>query len=140
MRAGTRIPAHVVISVGPPVSHRQGKGGRVLRESLIQRESAGAQTLCLRSCHSLWIFDVEHRRFRRLPAAVSADIAPGPENWEPFVALHVDHATGAFRVTLNDERTRVLRSWLHDEPCPHCGAPGRYDDDAAHTGEILLHS
>ena len=47
----------------------------MLRESLTQRESAGAQTLCLRSCHSLWIFDVEHRRFRRLPGAVSADIA-----------------------------------------------------------------
>ena len=95
----------------------------------------------LESCHSLWIFDVEHRRFRRLPGAVSADIA-GPGNWEPFVALHVDPASGAFRVTLNEERTRVLRSWLHDEPCPHCGAPadGASDVGAAHTGEILLRS
>lgn len=110
------------------------------RQSLTQREAAGAQTLCLRSCHSLWIFDVEHRRFRRLPGAVSADIA-GPEDWEPFVALHVDPATGAFRVTLNEEHTRVLRSWLHDEPCPHCGAPAPdADPAAAHTGEILLHS
>ena len=112
----------------------------MLRESLTQREAAGAQTLCLRSCHSLWIFDVEHRRFRRLPGAVSADIA-GPEDWEPFVALHVNPATGAFRVTLNEERTRVLRSWLHDEPCPHCGAPAPdADPAAAHTGEILLRS
>jgi len=106
----------------------------LLRESLTQQESAGSQTLCLRSCHSLWIFDVEHRRFRRLPGAVSADI-PGGE-WEPFVALQIDHASGAFRITLNEERTRVLRSWLHDEPCRHC----QVDVDAAHTGEILLHS
>ena len=44
--------------------------------------------------------------------------------------------SGSFRVTLNQERTRVLRSWLHDDPCRHCQA----DPDAAHTGEILLHS
>jgi hypothetical protein len=107
----------------------------VLRESLTQRESAGAQTLCLRSCHSLWIFDVEHRRFRRLPGAVTADIA-GADNWEPFVALQIDPATGSFRVVLNEERTRVLRSWLHDEPCLHCGS----EPDRAQTGEIVLHS
>ena len=118
----------------------------MVRESLTQRESAGAQTLCLRSCHSLWIFDVEHRRFRRLPGAVSADIA-GPGVWEPFVGLHVDPGSGAFRVILNEERTRVLRSWLHDDPCPHCGPPpGDAGDgadesaDVAVTGEILLRS
>lgn len=105
----------------------------MLRESLTQRESAGAHTLCLRSCHSLWIFDVEHRRFRRLPGASSADIGGG--HWEPFVALQVDPGSGAFRVVLNEERTRVLRSWLHDEPCRHC-----QEDAAAHTGEIVLHS
>ena len=107
----------------------------MLRESLVQRESAGAQTLCLRSCHSLWIFDVEHRRFRRLPGAVTADIVAGSGDWQTFVALHIDPATGAFRVVLNEERTRVIRSWLHDEPCVHCGV-----DSSAQTGEILLHS
>ena len=113
----------------------------MLRESLTQRESAGTHTLCLRSCHSLWIFDVEHRRFRRLPGAVSADIA-GSAVWEPFVALHVDPATGAFRVTLNEERTRVLRSWLHDDPCRHCQPPEAAEDEGAgaRTGEILLRS
>lgn len=105
----------------------------MVRESLTQRESAGAQTLCLRSCHSLWIFDVEHRRFRRLPGALSADIAGGA--WEAFVALHIDPESGSFRVVLNPERTRVLRSWLHDEPCRHCD-----QNDAAHTGEIVLHA
>ena len=107
----------------------------MLRESLTQRESAGTQTLRLRSCHSLWIFDVEHRRFRRLPADVPADISGGAD-WQPFVALHVDPASGAFRVTLNQERTRIIRSWLHDEPCRHC----QQEPDAALTGEILLNS
>ena len=131
-------------------------GGPVLRESLTQRESAGTQTLCLRSCHSLWIFDVEHRRFRRLPGAVTADIAgagvehrrfrrlpgavtadiAGAETWERFVALQIDPETGSFRVVLNEDRTRVLRSWLHDEPCLHCGG----QPDTAQTGEIVLHS
>ncbi len=107
----------------------------MLRESLIQRESAGMQTLCLRSCHSLWIFDVEHRRFRRLPGAVTADIA-GAGDWQPFVALQIDPATGSFRVVLNEDHTRVLRSWLHDEPCVHCGG----EPDTAQTGEIVLRS
>ena len=107
----------------------------MLRESLTHRESAGAQTLCLRSCHSLWIFDVEHRRFRRLPGEVAADI-PAAGTWEPFVALQVDPASGAFRIILNEDRTRVLRSWLHDEPCRHCQSRL----DAAQTGEIVLHS
>ena len=123
----------------------------MLRESLTQRESAGTQTLCLRSCHSLWIFDVEHRRiqpgggdvrlvvehrrFRRLPGAVTADIA-GAGTWERFVALQIDPETGSFRIVLNEDRTRVLRSWLHDEPCLHCGG----QPDTAQTGEIVLHS
>ena len=102
-----------------------------MRASLTQRESAGTQTLRLRSCHSLWIFDVEHRRFRRLPADVAPDLAGGGD-WQPFVALEVDPETGSFRVILNDERTRVLRSWLHDEPCRHCRAA------PALTGEIIL--
>lgn len=103
-----------------------------MRASLTQRESAGTQTLCLRSCHSHWIFDVEHRRFRRLPADVPPDLAGG-DDWRLFVALEVDPETGSFRVILNQERTRVLRSWLHDEPCRHCGA-----SDPALTGEIVL--
>ncbi|HEU5449717.1 MAG TPA: hypothetical protein VFW57_11955 [Acidimicrobiia bacterium] len=107
----------------------------MLRESLTQRESAGTQTLCLRSCHSLWIFDVEHRRFRRLPGAVTADIA-GAGTWERFVALQIDPETGSFRIVLTEDRTRVLRSWLHDEPCLHCGG----QPDTAQTGEIVLHS
>jgi hypothetical protein len=106
-----------------------------MRASLTQRESAGTHTLRLRSCHSLWIFDVEHRRFERLPADVPADLAGGG-HWQPFVALEVDPESGSFRVILNQERTRVLRSWLHDEPCRHC----RSQADSALTGEILLHS
>lgn len=102
-----------------------------MRASLTQRESAGTQTLRLRSCHSLWIFDVEHRRFRRLPADVPPDLAGGGDS-QPFVSLEVDPESGSFRVILNEERTRALRSWLHDEPCDHCRAAD------ALTAEIIL--
>lgn len=103
-----------------------------MRASLTQRESAGTQTLRLRSCHSLWIFDIEHRRFRRLPVEMPPDLGGGAD-WQPFVALEVDPETGSFRVMLNEERTRMFRSWLHDEPCGHCGAV-----DTALTAEIVL--
>ena len=105
-----------------------------MRASLTQRETAGTQTLRLRSCHSLWIFDVEHRRFRRLPSEVAPDLAGGGD-WLPFEALEVEPDSGSFRVILNEQRTRVLRSWLHDAPCRHCGAV-----DADRTGEIVLHN
>ena len=90
----------------------------------------GMSVRVLESCHSLWIFEPERGRFRRVPRGTRLDM-PSPENeWTPYYRLELDASSGAFSVGLNPDDTRVLRSWLHVEPCRHCSAD--------HTGELSL--
>jgi len=87
------------------------------------------------SCHSIWLFDTERMRFRRVPKETSIDTPALERDWEPYYGLEISPDTGAFAVALNPSRTRLLRSWRHTESCEHC-APVTIDDDA--TGEVSL--
>lgn len=90
----------------------------------------GSDVRVLESCHSMWIFEPERGRFRRVPRGTRLDM-PSPENeWTSYYRLELDTSSGAFSVGLNPDDTRVLRSWLHVEPCRHCSAD--------HTGELSL--
>lgn len=83
-------------------------------------EVAGSAVRILESCHSIWIFEPARSRFRRVPKGTRLDM-PSPESdWAPYHRLEVEPSTGAFSVGLNEGGTRVLRSWLHIEPCRHC--------------------
>ncbi len=62
------------------------------------------------SAHSLWLFDTERMRYRRLPRGADADAPSLESDWEPFFALERDDDTGAFTVALNEERTRLIRA------------------------------
>ena len=82
----------------------------------------GMSVRVLESCHSLWIFEPERGRFRRVPRGTRLDM-PSPENeWTPYYRLELDASSGAFSVGLNPDDTRVLRSWLHVDPCRHCSS------------------
>ena len=90
----------------------------------------GSAVRVLESCHSLWIFEPDRGRFRRVPRGTRLDM-PSPENeWTPYYRLELDTSSGAFSVGLNPDDTRVLRSWLHVDPCRHCSAD--------QTGELPL--
>ena len=90
----------------------------------------GSPVRVLESCHSLWIFEPERGRFRRVPRGTRLDM-PSPENeWTPYYRLELDASSGAFSVGLNPDDTRVLRSWLHADPCRHCSTD--------QTGELSL--
>jgi hypothetical protein len=65
----------------------------------------------IESTHSIWLFDVERMRFRRVPKGTDADAPSLDSDWEPYFALDVDNETGAFTVALNEDRTRLLRAW-----------------------------
>jgi hypothetical protein len=66
------------------------------------------------SSHSIWLFDTERMRFRRLPKGADP-VAPSLESdWEPYFALDIDPETGSFSVALNEDRTRLLRSWREE--------------------------
>ena len=72
----------------------------------------------IESAHSVWLFDLERRRFRRLPPEVDPDAPALDSDWEPYFSLDLDDATGAFTVTLNEDGTRLLKAFrkpAHDE-------------------------
>jgi len=90
----------------------------------------GVTVRVLESCHSLWIFEPARGRFRRVPRGTRLDM-PSPQNeWTPYYRLELDASSGAFSVGLNEDDTRVLRSWLHVDPCRHCSGD--------QTGELSL--
>ena len=93
--------------------------------------TVGGMTIrVLESCHSLWMFEPARRRFRRAPRGSRLDV-PSPESdWTPYFRLEVEPSTGAFAVGLNEDGTRVLRSWLHMDQCRHCAGD--------QTGELSL--
>jgi hypothetical protein len=55
-------------------------------------------------------------RFRRVPKGTDPDAPSLDSDWEPYFALDIDDATGAFTVALNEDRTRLLRAWRDDVP------------------------
>lgn len=85
------------------------------------RELAGMDLHVLHSCHSSWYFDSQRHRFQRVPRGV--EVSPQAE-WADYHRLELS-PTGCFVVSLNDDDTRLLRSWIHAEPCPHCESEER---------------
>ena len=61
------------------------------------------------SSHSIWLFDTERMRYRRLPQGADVDAPALEADWEPYYALEIDN-NGSFTVALNPERTRLLRA------------------------------
>ena len=86
------------------------------------------------SCHSIWLFDTERMRFRRVPKETSIDSPALESDWEPYFGLEISPESGAFAVALNESRTRLLRSWRHTSPCEHCSTDAEVDV----TGEVSL--
>jgi hypothetical protein len=75
----------------------------------------------LESCHSTWVFDQERSRFRRVLRDPDLQLDATATGWRPYFGLEFDDHSDAFVVYLNETGTRLLRSWRHEETCPHCG-------------------
>ncbi len=84
---------------------------------------AGNEVQVIESCNSTWLFDAPRMRFRRVPKGTSIDVPVPPEDWQRYYSIEFsDDASGAFVVSLNAAETRLLRSYRHRVPCPHCEA------------------
>jgi len=79
----------------------------------------------------MWFFDEGRRRFRRLPHDADPDAPALESDWQPYHALEVDEATGAFTVQLDADGSRFLRAFLRDR-----AGPGGIGDAAEHTSEL----
>jgi len=74
------------------------------------------------SCHSRWIFDPEHRRFRRVLKGLDGGEIAAMTSWRPYQRLDLDEHSNFFVVVLDEGGTRTLRSGRHTaEACPECG-------------------
>jgi hypothetical protein len=76
--------------------------------------------LVLQSCHSTWIFDSRHLRFRRILKGVEIGSHPVVTDWRPYWQVRVDAEGEGFTVYLNSTRTRLIRSWRHSQHCSQC--------------------
>ena len=88
------------------------------------------EPLVLESCHSTWLFDTERMRFRRVLKGLDLDSRTATTDWRPYFGLDLDLVSESFVVLLNEEGTKLLRSWRHVEHCSQCGG--------AATGELSL--
>jgi hypothetical protein len=74
------------------------------------------------SCHSTWVFDPEHRRFRRILKGGEADQHAVTTEWRPYYGVEFKEDSEAFVVLLNPGATRLIQSWRHTQDCRQCGS------------------
>jgi hypothetical protein len=86
----------------------------------------------IESCHSRWVFDAHRGRFRRVAPGGNVDLPAPDEEWTDYYGLELSLDSDDFVVSLNEAGTRLLRSFRHTDPCPHCA-----DEDEA-TGEVVI--
>jgi hypothetical protein len=65
----------------------------------------------IESTHSIWLFDSQRMRFRRVPKGTDPAAPSLDREWVPYFGLEIDDENGAFTVALNEDRTRLLRAW-----------------------------
>ncbi len=73
----------------------------------------------LESCNSVWLLDEALMQFCRIPRGSDPANAVSA-TWRRYYAFSDDPDTGAFRVALDQTRTRWLSSCRHRDPCPRC--------------------
>lgn len=75
----------------------------------------------MESCNSTWIFEESKRRFRRVPRGTAVDLPAPATEWTEYHEVVFEADGESFVVSLNEEGTRLLRSFRHHEPCSQCG-------------------
>jgi hypothetical protein len=94
-------------------------------------QAGGMEATVLESCHSTWIFDAEHMRFRRILKDVRVAFRCVTTEWRPYSKLQFDPLAQTFTVVLNDQGSRMIRCCRHTHNCTHCGKQA--------TSELSLH-
>jgi hypothetical protein len=88
------------------------------------------RTTTLESCHSIWVFDEEQSRYRRVLKGIEISDQPVTTEWRSFHRLLLDEDSESFTVVLNEEGSRMIRSWRHADDCRQCMAQ--------HTSQVSL--
>jgi hypothetical protein len=76
------------------------------------------EILQLESANSIWLFEIDRMRFRRVPRGTDPGSNALANDWQPYFGLEVEPDTGAFTVALNEDGTRRLRAVRVETPAP----------------------
>ncbi len=74
----------------------------------------------IESCNSVWIFDTQTMEFKRRIRNLSGETEDVSTDWRPYFGLNVDESSKSFVVQLNESGTRLLKSFIHKDPCTRC--------------------
>lgn len=74
------------------------------------------EVLRLESSNSIWLFEVDRMRFRRVPRGTDPTNPAPAHEWQPYFGLEVEPDNGAFTVALNEDGTRRLRAVRVEAP------------------------
>ena len=78
--------------------------------------------ITLESCHSTWIFDPRQLKYCRILRDITVGHRRISTEWRPYWELEIDPHGRNFTVSLDEARTRLVRSSIHTEDCVSCGA------------------
>jgi hypothetical protein len=84
------------------------------------RRVAEPRLLAVESCGFAWLFDSLRRQFLRLPRGAEHDFSRSAA-WTDYHGLEIDEDRRSFTVSLEPGARRILRCFIHLEPCRHCG-------------------
>lgn len=73
----------------------------------------------IETCNSIWVLDPVLMQFCRMPKDVDPSGAVSAP-WQRYFHWHDEPDSGAFRIALDEARTRWLSSSRHFHPCPRC--------------------
>lgn len=96
--------------------------------------------LYFESCNTSWCFDATNLRFKRIPrplirSASATDFAVA--KWEPYFELTLSSSSDEFAVVLNENGSKLLRSWRHSDNCSHCfGETASYSTEELSVSEL----
>jgi hypothetical protein len=73
--------------------------------------------IVLESCHSTWIFDSRQLRFCRILKGIEVRHRRISTEWRPYWDLEIDQDGESFTISLDEARTRLIRSSGHSPDC-----------------------
>lgn len=77
--------------------------------------------IVVESCHSTWVFDPGRLEFCRILKGIEVGARSVATEWRPYWQVDLDADAEGFTVYLNEDRTRLIRSWRHTKNCSQCG-------------------
>jgi hypothetical protein len=78
------------------------------------------EAVVLDACHSIWIFDLDRKRYSRILRGLERSSRRVASEWRSYSYLEIDESDARFSLFLGADRSRIIRSWIHTHDCRQC--------------------